>query len=235
VHRRHVAWIFGVLALVGCEGAIDSDTPPSVMLDSGTSMPGADAGSMPPVGTDAGMADPCGGLTLEGRCEGTTARWCESGAQRQEACGARGCGVNGGLNRCNPDAPPAACASPIEAAELALTNQARREMGLGELRCDEGLARAARLHSQDMCDQDYFDHDSQDGRTFVDRINAQGVTWRTVGENIAWGYETPEAVHQGWMDSPGHRRNILNGSYGRIGIGHVECDGRHYWTQDFAD
>ncbi|UJR84606.1 CAP domain-containing protein [Sandaracinus amylolyticus] len=213
--------------------------PPPSATDASTPMPppAIDASTpMPPPETDAGPSDPCEGLTLEGRCDGETARWCEGGAIREQAC-SDGCGVVEGRNRClpPPPPPPTGCASAIEAEELALTNAARREAGLSDLTCDEGLARAARLHSQDMCNQNYFMHDSLDGRSFVDRINEQSVSWRTVGENIAHGYTTPEAVHTGWMNSDGHRRNILNGAFGRIGIGYVECGGRPYWTQDFAN
>lgn len=200
------------------------------MPDAGVSMP--DAGmSMPDAGAPV---DPCGGLTLAGRCDGNVARWCEGGVIREQSC-ADGCGAVDGRQRCLPPPPPPACASPIEAEELALTNAARRAAGLGELRCDEGLARAARLHSQDMCNQNYFSHTSLDGRTFTQRISAQGVTWRTAAENIARGQRTAAAVHDAWMNSDGHRRNILNGAFGRIGIGYVECGGRPLWTQNFAN
>ncbi len=140
-----------------------------------------------------------------------------------------------------PDAAvvESACGSPIEQEELRLTNLARAEGGLGPLVCDEGLTRAARLHSQDMCDNRYFTHDSQDGTRFSARITAQGVTWRRVGENIARGQRTPEVVHTAWMGSEGHRANIMNGAFGRIGIGYVECAEMErwgpLWTQDFAD
>ncbi|AKF03008.1 Transporter [Sandaracinus amylolyticus] len=214
---------------------VDATTPPP-LDDAGTSMPPPAIDAATPPAIDAGPSDPCGGLTLAGRCDGDVARWCEDGAIREQSC-SDGCGVVEGRSRClpPPPPPPTGCASAIEAAELALTNAARREAGLSDLVCDEGLARAARLHSQDMCNQNYFMHDSLDGRSFVDRIDEQGVSWRTVGENIAHGYTTPEAVHTGWMNSDGHRRNILNGAFGRIGIGYVECGGRPYWTQDFAN
>jgi len=64
-----------------------------------------------------------------------------------------------------------------------------------------------------------------------------GIRYRRAGENIARGQPTPEDVHRSWMNSTGHRRNILDRDYGRIGVGYVACDGprRHYWTQVFAD
>jgi uncharacterized protein YkwD len=132
--------------------------------------------------------------------------------------------------------PPPGCGNDVEREELALTNAARRSAGLGDLVCDERLTLAARLHSQDMCDQGYFSHTSLDGRTFADRIRAQGATYRTAGENIARGQRTPDDVHEAWMNSEGHRANILNGSFGRIGIGWVACPGSGpYWTQDFTN
>lgn len=108
----------------------------------------------------------------------------------------------------------------------------------GPLEMDEIIQVAARLHSTDMGEQGYFDHDSLDGRTFSDRMTEAGFTggypW---GENIAAGQATPEQVMQGWMASPGHCRNIMNAEFNVIGIGYANVPGSdpvHYWTQDFA-
>ena len=86
--------------------------------------------------------------------------------------------------------------------------------------------------------QDYFEHTSLDGREFGDRMTEAGFMgagpW---GENIAAGSATPEAVVQGWMNSPGHCANIMNPQYRVIGIGYAFDDAStfgHYWTQDFA-
>ena len=117
---------------------------------------------------------------------------------------------------------------------LGLVNGSRAGEGLRALRCDVGLARAARLHAEDMCTQNYFSHDSKDGRKFSDRIRAQGVVYRTIGENIAKGYGTPAQVHQGWMNSPGHRRNIMKSDYDRLGVGYASCTHGVYWVQTFA-
>lgn len=228
-------------------GGSDAGRPPS---------PGVDAGetpSPPPAG------DACMGLDFLGECQGTIARWCDMGVLREMECGSAGCGWvdgttgfycggtgvgpggTGGGADAGPGAPPPPptgtgdCADPTEQEELRLTNEARTSMGLSAFVCDERLTRAARLHSQDMCDLGYFDHTSADGRSFVDRITAQGATYSTAGENIAWGQTTPAEVHDGWMHSPGHRANILNGAFHRIGIGYVSCAGRPYWTQDFTN
>jgi len=120
-------------------------------------------------------------------------------------------------------------------ANLILTNEARAEEGLGALKCDKGLMESAFLHAKDMCDHDYFSHDSIDGRDLSDRVNAAGVQWNSIGENIAYGQSNAAAVHEAWMNSPGHRANILTAGFGRIGIGYFLCQGRPYWVQNFAN
>jgi uncharacterized protein YkwD len=92
------------------------------------------------------------------------------------------------------------------------------------------LATAAWKHSKDMHDKNYFDHTSKDGREFDERITAEGYIWKSVGENIATGYTSEEEVMQGWMASPGHCKNIMEGKYTEIGGGRVG----NYWTQDFG-
>lgn len=102
---------------------------------------------------------------------------------------------------------------------------------------DELLEVAARLHSLDMAQQRYFSHDSLDGRTFSDRIDATGFTGAPpIGENIAMGYTSVDEVMAGWMASPGHCRNIMNASYHVLGVGYAEVEGGDgpRWTQDFG-
>lgn len=132
-------------------------------------------------------------------------------------------------------APIVGCDDPIEQEVIALANAARASMGLGALRCDPTMTAVARAHSTDMCTQDYFDHTGLDGRDPFDRLRDGGVSFRTAGENIAWGQRDADDVHTAWMNSAGHRRNILNGAYGRIGVGLDRCGGSMYWTQVFAD
>lgn len=97
---------------------------------------------------------------------------------------------------------------------------------------------AARAHSVDMGRNGYFEHDSLDGRTFADRMRMAGFSGaQPWGENIAAGQSSPEEVVQGWMDSPGHCRNIMTPEFRTIGIGYAEVEGSpygRYWTQDFA-
>ena len=82
-----------------------------------------------------------------------------------------------------------------------------------------------------MHDRGYFDHTSPTYGTPFQMMRAFGLTYRSAGENIAMGYRTPQAVVTGWMNSPGHRANILNSSYKRIGVGYVASG--NYWTQMF--
>jgi uncharacterized protein YkwD len=130
-----------------------------------------------------------------------------------------------------PGPGPTGCVGPEEQEVIDLVNGERSS----PLSCDPGMARAARLHSQDMCDRGYFDHNSLDGRSPFDRMRDEGVSFGTAGENIAYGQSTPAEVHRTWMNSPGHRQNILGSAYRRIGVGYAECGGQHYWTQNFAD
>jgi uncharacterized protein YkwD len=106
------------------------------------------------------------------------------------------------------------------------------------LEMDAVIREAARKHSLDMGDQDYFEHDSLDGRTFSDRMSDEGFMGASPwGENIAAGQPTAQRVVDGWMDSPGHCRNIMNPAYRTIGIGYAYVETSsfgHYWTQDFA-
>ncbi len=137
-----------------------------------------------------------------------------------------------------PPAPPpvsTACGDATETQELSLTNAARTSAGRAALKCDPLLAKVARAHSQDMCDRNYFSHTDLDGGSFATRIRDAGGSLRTGGENIAAGQRTPAAVHEAWMNSSGHRQNILNSGYGRIGIGYAACGGKPYWTQVFTD
>lgn len=112
-----------------------------------------------------------------------------------------------------------------------LVNEIRVENGLSEIVADEELSRVARIKSQDMKDNNYFSHTSPVYGSPFDMMKNFGISYKTAGENIARGQATPQAVVDGWMNSSGHRANILNASYNRIGVGYV-ADG-NYWTQMF--
>lgn len=114
---------------------------------------------------------------------------------------------------------------------IRLVNQKRAENGLRALTYDWELARVARYKSQDMKDKRYFSHTSLTYGSPFQMMKSFGISYRTAGENIAKGYATPEAVVNGWMNSSGHRANILNSSFTHIGVGYV-ANG-NYWTQMF--
>lgn len=112
-----------------------------------------------------------------------------------------------------------------------LVNVERAKAGLAPLTLNWELSRVARYKSQDMKDNRYFAHNSPTYGTPFQMIRSFGLSYRTAGENIAMGYATPAAVMNGWMNSSGHRANILNASYTQIGVGYV-AEGS-YWTQQF--
>lgn len=110
-------------------------------------------------------------------------------------------------------------------------NQIRRNYGLSELKTNWQLSRVARYKSQDMHDKGYFSHTSPTYGSPFDMMKSFNISYRSAGENIAMGYTTPTAVVNAWMNSTGHRQNILNSNFTEIGVGYV-ADG-HYWTQMF--
>lgn len=112
-----------------------------------------------------------------------------------------------------------------------LVNEIRRENGLNPLTEDWELSRVARYKSQDMLDNKYFSHTSPVYGSPFTMMKNFGLSYRSAAENIAKGQSTPEAVVNAWMNSSGHRANILNASYKKIGVGYVKNG--HYWTQMF--
>jgi uncharacterized protein YkwD len=130
-----------------------------------------------------------------------------------------------------PAAPAPAPPSGPAAQVVELTNQQRTRNGCGALRVDARITAAAQKHSADMSANGYFSHDSQDGRTFDQRIRAEGYP-SPGAENIAQGQRSAAEVVQAWMNSPGHRRNILDCSLTTIGVGWASTG--NYWTQDFG-
>ncbi len=122
-----------------------------------------------------------------------------------------------------------AVAQGLERQIFDLTNALRRREGLPTLRWHEGAAGVARGHSQDMADNNFFAHDSPTLGTLKDRLLRAGITYRSAGENLAYNYADAPSAHEGWMNSTGHRANILNRTWTHLGVGVV---GR-YFTQIF--
>ena len=121
--------------------------------------------------------------------------------------------------------------SSYEAEVIRLVNEIRVQNGLSALKTNWELSRVARYKSQDMVDNHYFSHTSPTYGTPFEMMRAFGLSYRAAGENIAYGQTTPQAVVTAWMNSSGHRANILSSSYTQIGVGYVAKG--NYWTQMF--
>lgn len=131
----------------------------------------------------------------------------------------------------NGEAETEYAVSEYEAEVVRLVNEIRADYGLSELTLNEELSAVARLKSEDMRDKHYFSHNSPTYGSPFDMMKRFGISYRTAGENIAMGQRTPQEVVNGWMNSEGHRANILNASFTQIGVGYA--DGGNYWTQMF--
>lgn len=137
---------------------------------------------------------------------------------------------------------PAAPATPSAPAALGnyeqqvvdLVNKERAAAGLSALKVNTKLAGVAEKKAEDLRDRNYFDHQSPTYGSPFDMMKQFGITYTSAGENIAKGQKTPAEVMNGWMNSPGHRANILNSSYTEIGVGYVtDSNGTTYWVQHF--
>ncbi|WP_329332039.1 CAP domain-containing protein [Streptomyces sp. NBC_00663] len=116
-----------------------------------------------------------------------------------------------------------------------LTNRERTRQGLPPLSVDPRLTTAAQAHSTDMIARAFYDHTAPDGSRPWDRAAAAGATQRSIGENIACGQRSPAEVVEGWMNSPGHRANILTPGFTHIGVGFAGGGSAGtYWTQLFG-
>lgn len=109
-----------------------------------------------------------------------------------------------------------------------LLTTARAAVSLNPLAVEDRLTVAAQAHAEDMSANDYFSHTDLNGGSVADRVTASGYDWCWVGENIAYGYTTQTNVFNAWMDSPGHRANMLSASPTEFGLGHAS-DG-NYWV-----
>lgn len=116
---------------------------------------------------------------------------------------------------------------------LRLVNQERAKAGLSALTTNSTLQAAADKRAQETVQS--FSHTRPNGTKFSTALQEFGVPFRTAGENIAYGQKSPQEVVTGWMNSPGHRANILNGNFGKIGIGVYQSNGTIYWSQLFTN
>jgi uncharacterized protein YkwD len=208
--------LLACLALAGCGGreAAEGAKPPEGR--------GAAEGKLRPQLTDGKVGD-----AVMATDERPSARRLGRGGTR-EAAPPRA-GVGAGADCPNPDlAPSTANLAEIEAATLCLMNGERTDRGFAALRSNELLREASVDHSQDMVDNEYFAHETPSGVDVVARLRLVGYVTDTVqwwvGENLAWGSgarATPRAIVQAWLDSPGHRANLLSPLYQEVGAGVV--------------
>ena len=119
---------------------------------------------------------------------------------------------------------------------LTLVNVERKKANLQPLTLNNKLGQAAQNHTNDMVSKSYFSHTSPSGGTMTSRVNAVGYVYSTIGENIAAGGSTATATMTQWMNSPGHRANILNPKFRELGVGYAPSNDqyRYYWTQVFG-
>ena len=132
----------------------------------------------------------------------------------------------------SPAATGGASASGAVAEVVELVNAERAKVGCSPVKVNTTLTKAAQDHSEDMAASGSMSHTGSDGSSPGDRITRAGYGWSTYGENVAYGYSTPEQVMTGWMNSPGHKENILNCAFKEIGVGLAQPGS--YWTQDFG-
>ncbi len=128
----------------------------------------------------------------------------------------------------------ASCEPSYEKLIFEISNSFRKKNGISELDYDDIIAETARKHSKDMIDRDFFQHDNPDGLSPFDRMEHDGLIYYYAAENIAAGYDDPMCVTYGWINSAGHRSNLLNPALTRLGVG-VEFGGscKYYYTQNF--
>lgn len=114
-----------------------------------------------------------------------------------------------------------------------LVNEERAKAGLSALTLDKDIEAASLIRSKEI--EVSFSHTRPDGRKFSTVLQDNGISFRGAGENIAWGQKSPQDVMNAWMNSDGHRANILNAKYTKIGVGYYQnASGRNYWTQIFT-
>lgn len=130
-----------------------------------------------------------------------------------------------------PATSPEETVHPYVLRIVELVNEERAAVGLNPVTLDTSASEGALVRAKEIVKS--FSHTRPDGRSFSTALTEQGITYRTAGENIAWGQRSPEQVMDAWMNSSGHRANILNQSFTRIGVGYYQENGVNYWTQLF--
>lgn len=194
--------------------------------------------------TNCTQGSNCGNITtyVYGSNSGSCSQWINS--ILNSIYGNCGSGTSGGTASKPASSAPASKPASSQTAGssysafqnevVRLVNVERAKNGLAALSIDATITKTATLKSQDMAKNNYFSHTSPTYGSPFDLMKQYGVSYRTAGENIAMGQTSPAQVMNGWMNSPGHRANILNSSYTKIGVGVAQnANGTYYWTQHF--
>lgn len=254
--------VAAALSLGGCYSGIEFDSAGT--LSGSTGGPGSTSGSEPttgpaatsaPVGTEGDSADETGGPQTSGEPPATTGE--ATTMAGDETAGEATTGepppppppdpdVPDGVPYCDPAKDWDAGWRQLEEDVLAIVNQKRAQGAdcgsegnfgpAGPLTMDPALRCAARVHSKDMADRDFFDHDNPDGESPWDRMGKAGYgQYTNAGENIAAGSPTADGTMDQWMNSDGHCANIMNPDFEHIGVGyHPGGQYGHLWTQVFG-
>lgn len=126
--------------------------------------------------------------------------------------------------------------SSYEQKVVELVNVERQKAGLSSLTLDSAISNIARMKSTDMATNNYFAHQSPTYGSAGEMLTKYGIKWSAWGENIASGQRTPQEVVTAWMNSPGHKANIMSTNFSKIGVGYaVNSNGTPYWTQMFTN
>lgn len=142
-------------------------------------------------------------------------------------------GNNGGsTTKSNTGSTAKSSMTAEETQLLGLINSERTKQGLAVLKANSAVANVARAHSQDMADNNYFDHNNLKGESPFTRLRNAGITYMAAGENIAINYSVPSA-HQAFMNSAGHKANVLSRDYTEVGIGIIHAGSKLYVTEEF--
>ncbi|WP_018566185.1 CAP domain-containing protein [Streptomyces sp. PsTaAH-124] len=231
----------------GAASGRPASVTPSPTAGAGTALPGASAPSSPAASSSPGTPAVPHPRDASARRSAAPAVPASSapGSAAQHHGGASAAPVSSHTARPTTPAPttasPTASDSPAPSASapsdsaaqiLALVNNERAKAGCSALTANPALAAAAQAHSEDMAAHRNMSHTGSDGSAPGDRITAAGYTWSTYGENVAYGYTDAAQVMAAWMDSPGHKANILDCAFKEIGVGLAQPGG--YWTQDFG-
>lgn len=226
-------------------GAEDTDggaTPlASASASPSTTASGSPSASAKPEEKPKKTASPTAGAAkaAEPASEAPTKATAKSGSDRSGGGGSgsgsgSGSGDSGSGSGSGSDAGSGSGSGGPEAQVLTLVNKERAAAGCSPVTANDRLTRAADDYSDVMADSGVMSHTGPDGSTMAGRVEAAGYQWSTLGENIARGQGDAASVMDSWMNSSGHRANILNCSFKELGVGVHFGDGGPWWTQDFG-